>query len=331
MKVRILLLLVLIPGVAWVYGQDIHFSQVTASPLLLNPALTGFFSEQLRVGLNYRNQGATISVPYKTYAASVDGVLQPTFIHDDFIGVGCVAFNDNAGDGSLQQSSVMLSGAYHKGLSRFGNLNGAVGVALGLVNRSVDYSKLVFGNQWNGVQFDPNAASNENYSTSSFLYLDLNVGVLLSYKVQRTAIISAGLSLNHINKPRDSFYKGADQVGWKWIAHGSGDVKLDDHWFLESGITWYLMNKISELTLGGNLHYTKGEIGIAPGLWYRVGSDIIVMAGLDYHRYSLLFSYDVNVSSLRKASKSVGGFEVSVVKKFIIPRKNRSCENFRFL
>lgn len=311
-------------------AQDIHFSQFTTTPLFTNPAMTGFFNDQLRAGLEYRNQGAAISVPYQTYAATIDGILQPGFLKDNWIGLGGVLYNDNAGDGSLRKTSVLLTTSFHKGFNRFSTLIGSVGFAVGLVNRSIDYSKLVFGSQWDGVQFDPNLKNNESYSTSSVLYLDLNVGTMISWKFNYTSDLSAGVSLNHVNKPVESFYRGSARLGWKWIAHADGHIKVDDQWLLEPGIIYINMNGVSELMFGGNFHIGKGEIRVCSGLWYRLNRDIIPMIGLDYRRYSLLFSYDATVSGLGKATWSQGGFEVSVQRTFTIQTKKPRCENFRF-
>jgi type IX secretion system PorP/SprF family membrane protein len=328
--IRIVLLLVHLFSFVHLSGQDIHFSQFTASPLMVNPALSGFFNDQLRVGLNYRNQGATISIPYQTYAATIDGVVQPAFLHDNWIGIGGILYNDNAGAGSLRKTSVLITSAFHKGFNRFSTLIGSVGFAVGLVNRSVDYSKLVFGSQWDGIQFDPNLSNNENYSTSSFLYLDLNVGIMLSWKFYNSSNISAGVSLNHVNKPGESFYSGSGQLGWKWIAHANANLRIDDQWILEPGVIYFYMNGLSELMMGANFHYGKGDLRVCSGLWYRVNRELIPMIGLDYRRYSLLFSYDFTVSDLKKASNSQGGFEISVRRTFSIATKKARCDNFRF-
>ena len=54
------------------------------------------------------------------------------------------------------------------------------------------------------------------------------------------------------------------------------------------------------------------------------------MIGLDYKQYSLLFSYDINISELRSASNFKGGIEVSVQKTFQLPDKRDPCKAFRF-
>ena len=49
-------------------AQDPHFSQFYASPLTLNPALTGKFDGTFRLAANYRNQWPGI---YGTYVTVV--------------------------------------------------------------------------------------------------------------------------------------------------------------------------------------------------------------------------------------------------------------------
>src|ERR1044072_8988636 len=57
------------------FAQDLHFSQFMNSPLLTNPANTGFIpAADYRLGMNYRNQWSSImTVPYKTMSAYGDG------------------------------------------------------------------------------------------------------------------------------------------------------------------------------------------------------------------------------------------------------------------
>ena len=59
------------PGIS--RAQDPAFSQFFASPLTLNPALTGKFNGTLRVAGNYRNQWPQINNAFVTSTISVDG------------------------------------------------------------------------------------------------------------------------------------------------------------------------------------------------------------------------------------------------------------------
>ncbi|MEO9210409.1 MAG: type IX secretion system membrane protein PorP/SprF, partial [Ginsengibacter sp.] len=70
-------------------AQDPHFSQFFASPLTLNPALTGKFDGDLRVAGNYRNQWPTLDNYYRTFSVSVDfDILKNKIPEHDTWGVG---------------------------------------------------------------------------------------------------------------------------------------------------------------------------------------------------------------------------------------------------
>jgi hypothetical protein len=58
-----------------VRAQDPGFSQFFASPLTLNPALTGKFNGVVRVAGNYRNQWPSINNAFITSTISVDAPI----------------------------------------------------------------------------------------------------------------------------------------------------------------------------------------------------------------------------------------------------------------
>jgi hypothetical protein len=79
-------------------AQDPNFSQFFASPLTLNPAMTGKFDGVYRVAGNYRNQWPTIYNAFTTYTASFDmGILKDRIPEYDQFGVGILGFADQAG------------------------------------------------------------------------------------------------------------------------------------------------------------------------------------------------------------------------------------------
>src|SRR5829696_5002941 len=79
-------------------AQDPNFSQFFASPLTLNPALTGKFDGQYRVAGNYRNQWPTINNAYTTATVSFDAsILRSSIPEYDQFGFGIMAFSDKSG------------------------------------------------------------------------------------------------------------------------------------------------------------------------------------------------------------------------------------------
>ena len=81
MRKLLLTLVVILAEVLIIKAQDPNFSQFFASPLTLNPALTGKFDGAVRVAGNYRNQWPTIENAYVTKTVSVDfGLLKNKLI-----------------------------------------------------------------------------------------------------------------------------------------------------------------------------------------------------------------------------------------------------------
>ena len=58
-------------------GQDPNFSQFFASPLTLNPALTGKFDGLYRIAGNYRNQWPTFNNAFTTASFSASAIGAP--------------------------------------------------------------------------------------------------------------------------------------------------------------------------------------------------------------------------------------------------------------
>ena len=146
--------------------------------MLLNPALSGLSSCTYRAALNYRNQWASIVGPssYQTYAGSFDiGLFRQAFNYS-MLGLGLMVFNDVSGDGALTNLTMMGSLAYHQNMGGRGAHYLSVGIQGGLVQKSVDYTNLVFEKYDRPEWWDPNLPSGE-YGSDAFSYFDLNAGV----------------------------------------------------------------------------------------------------------------------------------------------------------
>ena len=111
---KIVLAIVAMSSVALVNAQDIHFTQIDASPLTINPAFTGSFNGGYRVNAIYRNQWASVTTPFVTYAGSFDAPLKRDLANADYLAAGVSLYNDRSGDGNLTNMTALASLAYHK-------------------------------------------------------------------------------------------------------------------------------------------------------------------------------------------------------------------------
>ena len=94
-----------------IYGhsQDIHFTMSDATPMLLNPALTGMIHGKFRATTNYKNQWGSISDAYNTIGLSVDGALFKKNSNNAYLGTGLTFYKDVAGVNNFSTTKVNFS------------------------------------------------------------------------------------------------------------------------------------------------------------------------------------------------------------------------------
>ncbi|MFT4152423.1 PorP/SprF family type IX secretion system membrane protein [Parafilimonas sp.] len=334
----VFLFLMTVIAAAQAKAQDLHFSQYFNAPLLVNPANTGFEPEaDWRAGINYRNQWAgIINNPYKTMSAWGDAQLFNNRFENGWAGAGLALLKDVAGSGELSSTKVYGSFAYHQMLGYNSLLSGGFG--LGVVNKSIDITKLTFNDQWNGKFFDVTIPTSETFSATSIWYLDLNAG--LNYAVFPTdnAYLNAGISVNHINMPRESFFSNTDadaKVPMRFNVFANGSFKLNDRWIANPNAYFSMMSKSTEIVGGLNAHYNlsgDGAMQLIGGLYYRASDAIIPMVGVVISGIAATVSYDATSSSLGTYSQTLGAYEISLTKTGLFSESgsNVKCPSIKF-
>lgn len=325
-------------GPATALSQDLHFSQYFNSPLLVNPANTGFSPDvDWRVGVNYRNQWASVtSNPYKTMSAWGDAQIFNNRFVNGWVGIGGAILRDVAGSGGLTSTKAFGSIAYHQLLGLNSLLS--TGFNIGWVNKRVDFTKLTFDNQWNKNFFDVTLPSNEPFAYSSVGYFDLQAGVNYAYFPSDNAYFNAGLSVMHINRPRESFFSNgtADvRVPARYTLFLNGSFKINDQWIVNPNVYISEMDKAYEVVGGLNAHYNlsgDGNTQLIAGLYYRYNDAAIVMAGYQLSDFTITVNYDATTSSLSAYNQSRGAYELSIVKTGVFGGgfKPVKCPTVRF-
>lgn len=309
-------------------GQEIHFSQFTNNPLFVNPANTGVFDGSARIGGSYRSQGRSISVPYNTFSGWGDYRMELNRSGRTVMGTGALLYSDNAGEGSLRTTAGYLDVSLIKSFNRDNSFRAALGFTLGMINKSVDLTKLVFDNQWNGTIFDPDAFSGETLADNSVIKPDFGIGGLICWDVTDRTNAHFGVSLHHINRPNITFYESDNRLEYKFIFHASATVKLNDFMILAPGGYFAMQQFTNELLLGSNIEFVKNDTKFITGLWYRHERDIIPHLGFFVNDFLAEISYDVNISKLHIASNYRGGIEISIIKYLNLNKRTPGCNAF---
>ena len=331
-------------------AQDIHFAQFTNNPLSVNPAQAGT-TVWIRATMDYRSQWSSITDPYTTMSFSFDQKMKKRWarqvetifsqrktlffqgVSETGLGWGLNVFSDKAGTSKMKTTNGNLSLAYQ--LKIHDHQLFAFGLQGGLAQRSVNYSELKWGSQYNGSTYDPNLSANEDFSSASITYPDFSTGILWSYKKNERYMrgndqkdIYMGVSVSHLNEPQYSFFGTDETLYRKMIFHGTSVLGIKNtnysltptlfyarqgsaREFFVGTLVRYMLKEDSKYT-----GYVKGST-FSLGGYYRNKDAVAIAAAFELANYTIGVSYDINVSKLRAASYGRGGLEITL--RFLNP------------
>lgn len=300
-------------------AQDPNFSQFFASPLTLNPALTGKFDGVFRIAGNYRNQWPTISNAYNTKTVSVDfGVMKNSLPDIDQMGVGILGITDDAGDGVLKTNMAGLSLAYHKGLDENGYNQIGAGFQATYTSKRLDITKVYFEDQLTPLGFTGVTSEVFTNKQINVNYADINAGVLYNGSTNGYNNFYLGASMYHINRPKETF-KGAEYLlAARTTLQAGGKIPIGPYNFLHISAIHSMQAKAHNTTVGAAFSYNVNNneddpVNIYIGSWYRFNDAAIPYVGLEFKGLQIGVSYDANTSSLKPASNTRGGMEISII------------------
>jgi type IX secretion system PorP/SprF family membrane protein len=292
-------------------AQDFHLSQYDASPLFLNPAMTGMFDGKYRAHLHYRTQWSNVSTkPFTTTGAAFDMPVKKS-------GVGFQIINYRAGAGSYNSLSALLSFSYDLA-SRTNMHHLAVGIQAGMVQKSIAGDKLLFGNQYdaaNGGGFNTSIASGETFKNPNFIIPSVNAG-LLYYSAKSNARLNPflGFSAFNITQPEETFFENGVKLPIRFYLHGGVKINVNEKIQLLPKFIYMEQAGSHEITASLLINYYLKDADtyfiISPT--YRYKDAAILELGIKKGPYTVRVSYDINTSPLKTVSYYRGGFEASL-------------------
>jgi type IX secretion system PorP/SprF family membrane protein len=281
MKIRQLLLsaALVVGTAAATFAQDIHFSQYYMSPMHLNPAMTGVMNCNGRLMANYRNQWASVlkSNAFKTYSAAYD--MSMPIGRYDFFGGGISLMGDQAGSLDFASMQGKLSASYSKRMGGYRKQNHylVVGAEGGAVQRSINFANARYGTQHNGEgAFDPSQATNENFTSNSFVFGDVGAGLLWFTTIDQNNSFNIGAAAAHLNRANQSFVNNKfEGLYTKFTIHAGGEFMLNRKLGLAPNVAYFMQGPSFELNPGTalkfNLSKNKREYqAFQVGVWSRL-------------------------------------------------------------
>jgi len=315
-------------------AQDFHLSQYEAAPLFLNPALTGGFNGYYRLHAHYRTQWSAVATkPFVTAGVSFDMPYKK-------YAFGAQVLNYRAGTGNYNALSFLLSGAYDyaidKKTNNYHHISG--GLQAGFLQKTVNLSKLTFGNQYVGTDggtFDTGIASGESASTVSEFLPDINMGIVYYFADNQSRFNPfGGISLSHINQPNEAYFNGNSKLPIRYTIHAGTKINLTEKIQLMPQFLNMHQTNDRELTMSVYLHYylPEPDAYIIFGPTYRISGPLskskpgykekdaaVLEAGFKQGSYIYKVSYDINTSTLKPISEGKGALELSIT---YVPKRN---------
>jgi type IX secretion system PorP/SprF family membrane protein len=303
-----------------VFGQDPSFSQFFASPLNINPALTGMINGKWRVISNIRDQWAGPAFPYITSTISYDTkILKNKIPESSVFGAGVMLMHDDAMSSVLKSNYASLNLAYNiKVAEGAGDHRLGIGVGLTYASKTVDFSRLNFEHQFNGRGFDTNLPTGEAALSNMVPYFSANAGFLYSYVAQYTDF-DFGVAAYHINKPKQTFLEDPNQyLPIRYVVHANYDNFLSDKVVLNTNGIYQFQAQANYFSIGGGLGYFLSEQGednliVNGGVWYWSNNAIVPYVGTVYKNMQFGFTYDITISKLAASAGPPKSFEFSII------------------
>jgi type IX secretion system PorP/SprF family membrane protein len=324
-----------------VLSQDFHFSQFNENPLLINPALAGS-NYVMRVSAVYRTQWSSVTTPFTTYGVSFDSRFKASNWDQadakrsmifkkskNRMAGGISIYNDKGGDSRLGTFATNLTYAMFFPLNKHSQIS--LGLQGGFVQRKMESSKLVYGAQYDGYTYDANLPSGETYTRQSFMYGDMGSGLLYTFSRGERSIAAndqinaqVGFSAFHLTRPQQNFLNGQnDRLYRRYAFHGNLLFGIPNT-LMGIAPSWLIqMQGSSKEVLAGIMfkYYIKDDSkytgflkrsSIGLGGHYRTGDAIVTSILVEFGRFAVGYSYDVNISKLKKVSNGRGGSEITL-------------------
>lgn len=308
------------------FAQDIHFSNFYTNTLNVTPADAGFFTGKSRFCLAYRDQYRTVADPYQTFSANFDGKYtkrQWNYI----IGYGMLINYDMAGDADYTTVQFGIPLAQH-----FRLVGNTVIISYGILPamhyNTLNYTKLAFGEQFDGTKYNPDIPVTEAFDGNSAVYFDLSVGAQGTFKPQKNQTYTIGVAMYNLNQPDISFFNAGDAILLhRFLVHGNAIIGVTNNIDVIPGFKMQFQGKQHEFHFGGMgiFYFEKSAISqVQTGAWFRSKNKDAVIFGLGcrYMGFDIMLDYDLNISRLRTASNGHGAVEITLT--YIVDNSNKS-------
>lgn len=303
--------LIITSAISCAFSQDAHYSLYQYAPLYLNPALTGQIPTTNRLVLNYRGQWSAIENGYRNIGATYDRKTNNS-------GWGLLLNRNDAGEASLSHTNVYFNYALGRNLTKRNRIS--LGIQGGITQRSFDPTKFTFDAQYGANGFDATRGSGENFTRTSVMVPDFNIGFAYQLLRSENSKFNAelGFAFSHLNTPDIAMTEGgAQDLPIKRLLNAKIGYQINEKFELAPRLLFMNHYTANEISYG-----LSGRYAINPKNYLNFGFDIrqddalIVSAGIERRNFILAASFDATNSTLQNPVNGQGAFELALILLF---------------
>ena len=284
-----------------------------------NPATSGFGINN-KIQTFFRTQYEGAGSAYRTIGIAADAALlrKNKYDKNNLFGLGVQAVSEQVLDGVLQTNAITISLANRLFLNETKTSNIALGISATLITRTIDMSKLTFGDQfYSGRLFNSTSLDVVNAAPTKY---SSNVGLLYTLSNEQT-FFQFGGSLFYTN--RSALEQAIDKFeqSYQTIAQMNFEKRIWDNNTIAFHADY--QNRFeTEFFYGGAvlslpMNPQKEKLDrLYIGCFYRTKDAIIPYFGLMYKKYKFGLSYDIYQTNMALSSLRPQTFEFTISTNF---------------
>ncbi len=308
----VLLLVILFFDVIDSAAQLPTFTQYAQNQLNINPAFAGYFDEDLKFDAIYRRQSYSNLITTSYYNA--DFQLKPfkEFIPEqDVFGLGFNMYSTKSlSVYSEQSASASLS--YSKGFDEEANHSLSLGFQCRYNSKRIDYTQLLFPNQFDIVGYNFQIPNNEPIQALNAQYIDINAGILYSMKNDNEEF-TTGFSMYNLNQSSGAKTLLQNRPAVTYMFHTGYSKYLTANSQVFFGLLYSTLKSENATSIIASYGYNGQpdfEYSLNLGVIYQWNNLVSPFVSLGTNSFKFLVTYDIpintNIQNLKSSSLEFG-------------------------
>ncbi len=295
-------------------AQDLHFSQIDINPVLFNPAYCGFFDGDGRFGAVYRNQWATVTKPFQTFAATAELPIGRGRGNTSGFNAGAVFAADRAGTLNYGTTSIQAIASYF----------------FSLTGRNDNFLSFALQGGFCQIGFDEDNISlpetGESFNQNKVGFFTFGAGVAWFRQLSDELSLKIGLAALNLNQPSTSYFGDVStRLSRRFNLYARGEWQRWSAVSLMPVVGYQRQGEYNELLYGVDVRWylvdsPRNYLALTGGIMMRHADAAVVTLALERGPFTFALSYDANVSRLAAASHTIGSFELGVVYRIVKPQ-----------